>query len=93
MQYGTRVTSATRTGSQNPIGIPGSLPLHKQMRSLEFGVSLIPPRLMVAGPIDIGNKHFQHTSVIGFMNFPLQFEAFAVLKMHKITIDINAVLI
>jgi hypothetical protein len=71
MHPGVRVTSTSRTGSQNETGIPtlgiGSVHLHKIL----FG-------LLVSSPSDdtrkppmvMGNKQDQHTSDIGFTKRP-----------------------
>jgi hypothetical protein len=73
MQNLLLVTSIIRTGSQNPIVIPGigtgEPPfLQAQRGELGFAVSLLagvlPPPTFIL-PIERGNKHDQQTSVIG----------------------------
>jgi len=76
MQYGVRVISTKRTGSQNPIATPGTgtPPLvHKQRGLAGFLVSLFlipPPLARLTGPIEIGSRQLQQISVIGLTNRP-----------------------
>ena len=76
-QYGVLVISTIRTGSQNPPVTPGTgigmLPLlHAHIGIDGFLVSLYCDFGVIGIlPMVIGNKQLQHTSVIGFKNFPV----------------------
>ena len=71
---GARLTSRSRAGSHTPsesptrgIGLP-----QKQMGDPGLGVSGAPAALpMRIGPMEIGNRHSQHTSVTGFTKRPV----------------------
>ena len=72
---GARETSTSRAGSHRPSASPirgVGLP-QKQNGEAGLGVSgapVAPP--MSIGPIEIGNRHSQHTSVIGLTKRPVQ---------------------
>jgi hypothetical protein len=78
MQYGVRVISIKRTGSQKPSEIPGTgkggVPLmHMHNGLLGLAVSRLlgtaPPPIFT-GPIEMGSKQLQQTSLIGLTNLP-----------------------
>ena len=72
---GARVASISRAGSHTPSESPmrGIGEPHRQMGDEGFarsGAPETPP--MVMGPIEIGNRHSQHTSETGFTKRPVQ---------------------
>ena len=72
---GLRETSISRAGSQTPSERPmrGIGRPQKQIGDPGFGVSGAPAALPIRiGPIEIGNRHSQHTSEIGLTNRPVQ---------------------
>lgn len=74
--HGLVETSARRTGSQNPAAIPmrGTGAPQAQTGRPGLGVSGRPLGQMFNPPTDIGNRHDQHTSVIGFTNLPVHLD-------------------
>ena len=72
---GLRDTSISRAGSQTPSERPmrGIGEPQRQIGDPGFGVSGAPAALPIRiGPIEIGNRHSQHTSEIGLTNRPVQ---------------------
>ena len=72
---GARETSISLAGSQTPSERPirGIGEPQKQIGEDGFGVSGAPEALPIRiGPIEIGNRHSQHTSEIGFTKRPVQ---------------------
>ena len=72
---GARDTSIRRAGSHTPSESPirGIGEPQKQIGEDGLGVSGAPEALpMRIGPIEIGNRHSQHTSEIGLTNRPVQ---------------------
>ena len=72
---GARETSMRRAGSHTPSESPilGIGEPQKQIGEDGLGVSGAPDALpMRIGPIEIGNRHSQQTSEIGFTNRPVQ---------------------
>ena len=65
------LTSARRTGSQNPIAIPGLRP-HRQTGRSGLSVSGRSEGQIFKPPTEIGNRHDQQMSVIGLTNLPVQ---------------------
>lgn len=99
IHIGDLVTSTSRTGSQKPIGIPGTgtaIPglgqKHSKFRA--EGVSAIGLPAIFTPAIVIGNRHFQQTSVIGFTKRPTQSTAdWAVLFKENTIINIMVFLV
>ena len=72
---GARETSISLAGSHMPSASPirGIGEPQKQIGEPGLGVSGAPVALpMEIGPIEIGNRHSQHTSAIGLTNRPVQ---------------------
>ena len=72
---GVRVTSISLAGSHTPSESPmrGIGEPQKQIGEEGLGVSGAPDALpMRIGPIEIGNRHSQQTSEMGFTNRPVQ---------------------
>ena len=72
---GARVTSISLAGSHTPSESPmrGIGEPQRQIGEDGLGVSSTPETLpMEIGPIEIGNRHSQHTSEIGLTNRPVQ---------------------
>ena len=72
---GARVASTSRAGSQTPSESPirGMGEPQRQIGEDGLGVSSTPETLpIVIGPIEIGNRHSQHTSEIGLTKRPVQ---------------------
>jgi hypothetical protein len=96
IHIGDLVTSTNLTGSQKPIGIPGTgtgIPGLGQKHNIfldEF-VSAIGLPTIFTPPIVIGNKHFQHISVIGLTNLPTQ-PTDAYVELDAIMIIIHIVI-
>ena len=72
---GARVTSTSLAGSQTPRDSPirGMGDPQKQIGEPGLGVSGAPEALpMETGPMEMGNRHSQQTSVMGFTKRPVQ---------------------
>jgi hypothetical protein len=92
MQKGMRVTSTSRAGSQNPIGIPGIGAGRGGLGQrhgiwLGFSVSSRPPAFTFTGPIESGNKQDQQISVTGLTKRPGQVSVKAVVLKGIIIIN------
>src|SRR3546814_463284 len=69
--HGFMLTSASRTGSQKPIAIPGLRPHRHTGRSGLSGSGRLDGQ-MSSPPIEIGNRQDQQISVIGLTKLPVQ---------------------
>lgn len=87
MQKGVRVTSTNRTGSQKDTGNPirGMGVPQAQMGVRGLWVSS-PEEETGIPPIVMGNRHDQHTSVMGLTNFPTHL-AWAVVMVRRMAND------
>src|SRR3546814_12667829 len=65
------LTSASRTGSQKPMAIPGRSPQRQSGRSGLSGSGRFEGQIF-SPPTEIGNRHDQQISVIGLTKLPVQ---------------------
>ena len=68
---GFMLTSASRTGSQNPIAMPGRKPQRHTGRVGFLGSGLLDGQIS-SPPIESGKRQDQQMSVIGLTNLPVQ---------------------
>src|SRR3546814_12265627 len=69
--HGFMLTSASRTGSQKPMAIPGLRPHRHTGRSGLSGSGRLDGQ-MSSPPMELGNRQDQQMSVIGLTKLPVQ---------------------